>query len=132
MKDHRSNFEHLRIYHLSESLADLVWNIVSRWEWFARKTIGQQIVRAADSIGANIAEGVGRGTFADQRRFIFIARGSINETKHWLRRAWQRKLLDNKQTEELQRILQQLAPMLNAYINSLNRLNNSSYVPGND
>jgi four helix bundle protein len=82
----KSNFENLKIYQLAESLADHVWGIVIDWEIFERDTVGKQLVRAADSIGANIAEGVGRWGLQDQKRFIYIARGSLNETKHWLRR----------------------------------------------
>ena len=61
----RTNFENLEIYQLSERLADEVWNTVIGWNNFARNTVGKQLVRAADSIGANIAEGSGRGSFQD-------------------------------------------------------------------
>src|SRR5207253_9091107 len=89
----RASFEDLKVYNISEGLADEVWSIVSRWRIFARDTVGKQLVRAADSIGANIAEGTGRGSFQDNRRFIRIARGSLYESMHWLRRAYVRKLL---------------------------------------
>jgi hypothetical protein len=56
----RANFANLRIYQLSDKLADQVWHCVSHWNTFAQDTIGKQLVRAADSIGANIAEGSGR------------------------------------------------------------------------
>ena len=49
----RTHFETLRVYQLSETLADTVWNVVEKWPLFARDTVGKQIVRAADSIGAN-------------------------------------------------------------------------------
>jgi four helix bundle protein len=81
--------------------------------------VGKQLVRAADSIGANIAEGAGRGRFLDNRRLVRIARGSLNETKHWLRRSHKRKLLTAAQTAELKPIIEELAPMLNAYLNSI-------------
>ena len=84
----RTDFENLRVYNLSEQISDLIWEIVSEWERFARDTIGRQLVNAADSIGANIAEGTGRGSFADNKRFARIARGTIYEVKHWLRRAY--------------------------------------------
>ncbi|MBV9216298.1 MAG: four helix bundle protein, partial [Acidobacteria bacterium] len=56
----KSNFEKLRIYELSEAISDNLWDIATSWDAFARDTIDKQIVRSADSIGANIAEGVGR------------------------------------------------------------------------
>ena len=56
----RTNFEKLRVYRLSEKLADELWKIVMHWNYFARDTVGKQLVRAGDSIGANIAEGAGR------------------------------------------------------------------------
>ena len=79
----RSNFENLEVYQLSEKIADEVWRIVGTWDSLARDTVGKQLVRAAASIGANIAEGEGRGSFKDNQRFVRIARGSLNETKHW-------------------------------------------------
>lgn len=87
----------------------------------AKATVGRQLVRAADSVGANIAEGCGRGSYADNRRFARIARGSLYETKHWLRRAYARGLLTAVQTEQLREIVDELAPRLNAYINSIGR-----------
>jgi four helix bundle protein len=77
----RAYFEELRVYRQAEELADLVWDMVRRWPVFARDTVGIQLVKAADSIGANIAEGTGRGTFVDNRRFAQIGRGSLYETQ---------------------------------------------------
>ncbi len=48
-------FEDLRVYQLSEKLSDIVWHIVVKWPQFAKRTVGNQLVRSADSIGANIA-----------------------------------------------------------------------------
>src|SRR5262245_61692884 len=55
----RTNFENLRVYRLSEDIADRIWHLVMEWDYFARDTVGKQLVRAADSVGANIAEGDG-------------------------------------------------------------------------
>ena len=117
----RANFENLRIYELSERLADRVWNWVARWDNLARDTVGRQLVRAADSIGANIAEGSGRGSSQDYRRFLRMARGSLYETLHWLRRAYKRELITTKQTEELRLLLAELSPSLNAYLRSVSK-----------
>lgn len=117
----RTQFEKLEIYGLAEKLADAVWDTVSGWDAFARDTVGQQLQRAVDSIGANIAEGAGRGSTKDRRRFACIARGSLYETKHWLRRAYQRHLLDREQVEVLRPLIDELSPRLNAFIKALGR-----------
>ena len=118
----KTNFESLRVYQLSETLADEIWTIVMRWNVFARDTVGKQLVRAADSMGANIAEGTGRGTFVDNRRFVRIARGSLNETQHFLRRAYKRKLLSDKDIRALRPLVDELAPKLNAYLKSIGKM----------
>src|SRR5678815_4734832 len=87
----KSAFENLRVYQLSEKVADEIWDLVLGWNNFAKDTVGRQLVRAADSIGANIAEGTGRGSYQDNRRFVRTARSSLNETQHFLRRAFRRK-----------------------------------------
>ena len=115
----RTDFENLRVYNLSEQISDLTWDIVLRWERFARDTIGKQLVNAADSIGANIAEATGRGSFADNRRFARIARGSLYEVKHWLRRSYKRDLLTDEQVSNLQILINELTPKLSAYIRSI-------------
>jgi four helix bundle protein len=115
----KSNFENLRVYQLAEQLADLIWDMVMVWGNFARDTVGKQIVRAADSIGANISEGAGRGSYQDNRRFVRIARGSLNETRHWLRRAFKRKLLTEAQVDQLRPLVDELSPKLNAYLKSI-------------
>ena len=117
----RTDFENLRVYNLSEQLSDLIWDIVAGWERFARDTIGKQLVNAADSIGANIAEGTGRGSFADNRRFARIARGSLYEVKHWLRRSYKRNLLTEEQVANLQKMINELTPKLSAYIRSIGK-----------
>jgi four helix bundle protein len=116
----RTHFETLRVYQLSETLADTIWRIVEKWRPFARDTVGKQIVRAADSIGANIAEGTGKGMLPDHRRYVRVARGSLYETKHWLRRAYTRKLLTAAQVESLKTTLDELTRVLNGYLRSLN------------
>src|SRR2546426_6458138 len=115
----RTNFEKLQVYQLSEKVADSVWNIVVAWDAFARDTVGKQIVRAADSIGANIAEGSGRGSHQDNRRFVRIARGSLYETIHWLRRSYIRKLLSQSEVKALRVLVEELSPKLNAFLRSV-------------
>jgi len=117
----RTNFENLRVYRLSEELADEIWKIVFRWNAFAKDTVGKQIVRSADSIGANLAEGTGRHNFQDNQRFIKIARGSLNETQHFLRRAFKRNPLTPADVKKLKPLVDNLAPQLSSYLKSIGR-----------
>jgi len=115
----RTSFENLRVYQLAEKLADAIWVRVIAWPAFARATVGEQLVDAVDSIGANISEGTGRGSYRENRRFIRIARGSLYETKHFLRRAFRRRLMTTEQTQIIAPMIEELAPSLNAYLNSI-------------
>lgn len=121
-------FEDLKVYQLSEEIADCIWDICMAWDDFAKSTVGKQVVRSADSIGANMAEGHGRGSFQDNRRFIRIARGSLNETKHWLRRAHRRGLLSPEQVTTLKPLLNKLPPRLNAYLRSIGPTNDKGQL----
>ncbi len=116
-----TGFENLDVYRLSEVIADSIWDLVVAREPFARDAVGKQLVRAADSIGANIAEGTGRGTYKDNCHFARIGRGSLNETRHFLRRAYRRRLLTDEQIQKLQPLVSELGPRLNAYIKSIAR-----------
>jgi len=115
----RTGFENLRVYQLAEEITDILWEVVLKWDSFPKSTIGKQLVNSADSIGANIAEGTGRGSFADNRRFAKIARGSLFEVKHWLRRSYKRKLLSETEVNSLQKLIGELTPKLSAYIKSI-------------
>ncbi len=119
----KTNFENLEIYQLSEKLADEIWSIVFEWNHLAQDTVGKQLIRSTDSIGANIAEESGRGTDKDYSRFLKISRGSLYETRHWLRRAYKRKLLVQTQINGLSLIINELTPKLNAYIRSIGTFN---------
>jgi four helix bundle protein len=110
------NFRDLEVYQRAVTLADKVHRDVSSWPSFERWTLGTQLVRAADSIGANLAEAGGRRSLGDERRFVLIARGSAFETEHWLERAVARHLpVRPALVDDAGRV----ARMLNALANAL-------------
>lgn len=89
---------------------------MAKWDRFARDTVGKQLVRSADSIGANIAEGYGRHHPKDVRNFLFIARASGQEMKFWLRRAGTRRLLQEVVLNGLLEENDKLTRQMNAFI----------------
>jgi len=93
--------EDLNVYNMAMEIAEQVWNIVIKWDYFAKDTVGKQWVKAIDSVGANISEGFGRNTYKDSRAFYYIARGSLYESKTWLDKAKNRNLI----SEEYQTLL---------------------------
>lgn len=117
----KTKFEDLEIYKLSEKLSDEVWDMVIKWEYFPKTTLGIQLVNAADGVGSNIAEGSGKGSYIDFRRYVKISRGSLYETKHWLRRAHARKLMSQQETDKIKPLIDELLSRLNAFINYLSK-----------
>jgi four helix bundle protein len=108
-----ASFKRLSVYRRACSLADAVRLAVITWDSFDRWTSGVQLVRSADSIAANIAEAYGRERAADQRRFLYVARGSLLETEHWIGRARARRLPCGSASESE---LAELGRMLNGLI----------------
>lgn len=115
------NIKNLEIYRLSLELSNHVYSFVSKWDSFGKRTIGEQLVRSTDSIGANLAEGFGRFHFKENRLFCYYARGSLEETKHWLRLAIKRNLISEDYLSHIEPILVKLSPRLNAYIKSIGK-----------
>ncbi len=114
-----SMYEKLEVFKLAIKLADEIWEAVILWDNFFKNTIGNQLVRAADSIGANITEDLGRGSYLENRRFFKISRGSLFEVKHFLHQAYKRPLLNEGSAKRIQQIQEELTPKLSAYINYL-------------
>jgi four helix bundle protein len=78
------DYRGLRAYQLALELAVEVHARTRQWPSYERWSIGGQLVRAAGSIGANIAEAEGRWHAKDRMRFLVMARGSLFETRHWI------------------------------------------------
>jgi len=107
------------VYRLAERLSDMVWEAYDSWDFKAQRTMGIQMIRSSDSIAANIAEGYGRYSPADRKRFYRYARGSFEETKAWLRKAIRRGVIPNDVgTEQFAGVIDELGPKLNAFINT--------------
>jgi four helix bundle protein len=105
---------------MAEELADKIWYICIKWDYFAKETIGKQMVQAADSISSNLAEGHGRFHFKDRLNFCYFARGSLEETKSWLLKAERRGLMQI-QDSGIKELIEVLPKKLNAYIGSIKR-----------
>jgi four helix bundle protein len=87
-----SRYRDLDAFKRAASLADELHRFVRAWPQLDQKGMGDQLLRCADSIGANIAEASGRWTKLERRRFLINARGSLYELEYWIDRAASRSL----------------------------------------
>lgn len=81
-------------YKIALKLNNYVWDIIVKWDYFAKDTVGKQFVRAIDSISANIAEGFGRYSKKDKIKFFRYSFGSLYESLDWNEKSHIRKLLN--------------------------------------
>ena len=117
----RKDINSLEIYKLSMEVGRQAYEIAKGWSAIHRYTISYQLIRAVDSIAANISEGYGRFHYKEQRQFCYIARGSIYETNTWLTKAKERIPEDKIQIEKLLCNIHILLKRLNAYINYIEK-----------
>lgn len=118
--------EELEVYQLSMEFGENIWDIAINWSFLAQDTIGKQMIRSSDSIAANIAEGYGRFHYKENKQFCYYSRGSVLETKTWLRKANSRKLITEDQHSLFITKLETIHIKLNAYIKSIGK---QSLVP---
>jgi four helix bundle protein len=74
-----SNYRKLIVWQKARELAECVYRETQQFPKVEIFGLTQQMRRAAISILSNIAEGQGRYTRRDCRRFLLIARGSATE-----------------------------------------------------
>lgn len=104
------------VYKRAFKLSNYIWEIVLKWNWFSKKTVGTQYARAVDSISAIIAEGFGRHFKKDKVHFYRMARGSVVESLDWTQKSKIRKLLTDEQYKHILRKLKELPKEINSLI----------------
>jgi four helix bundle protein len=111
----------LQIYRLAMELGGDVYDIVSKWDYFSKETVGKQLERPADSVAANISEGFGRYHFKEAKNFSYYARGSLHETKTWLTKAHSRILIEGNKYQEFIKNIDTIGIKLNNYIKTIGK-----------
>ena len=86
-----------------------------------KKILGNQFIRALDSISANIAEGYGRYHYLDRIKFYYNSRGSLLETLHWTNLLLERKIGSKDKLKNLNNLLNKVHFKLNRFIKSIRK-----------
>jgi four helix bundle protein len=103
-------------YRIAFHLSNYVWDALVVWDFLARNTIGQQFIRAVDSISANIAEGFGRFYKREKIVFYRYSKGSVSESLDWNQKAKVRNLISEEQYTHIFTELNRLPKSINSLI----------------
>ncbi|HEY3783355.1 MAG TPA: four helix bundle protein, partial [Fimbriimonadaceae bacterium] len=116
MSGSHTAIEETELFKRFVEVSDQVWHLCREWDRFAQATIGSQLSRALDSIGANLVEGDGRYSEQDAIHFFVIARGSAREASYWIDRAVVRSLIQKANGEAFKESLNHSTRALNNLI----------------
>ncbi len=97
MEKNYLTIEKISSYQKSFDLSNEIWEVVIKWDYFAKDTVGKQFVRSIDSVSANIAEGFGRYSKKDKVKFYRISLASLEESCDWLNKSKARDLISENE-----------------------------------
>lgn len=115
MKDFRS----LKVWEKAHALTLAIYKSTEQFPKQELYALTNQIQRAAVSIPANIAEGCGKDSDAELKRYFSIAMGSSSELEYLLLLARDLGYLQANTYQSIQTDLIETRKMLNAFIQKL-------------
>lgn len=115
------NFRKLIAWQKADDLAVKIYEVTGRFPADERFGVISQVRRAGVSVAANIAEGCGRETVVDFRRFLHQARGSVHEAEYYIHLSGRLGYLHSSEQEALASQGSEVAKILQGFIHSLDR-----------
>jgi four helix bundle protein len=114
-------FEQLQFYRDNLQLVKAAYRLAVTLPDFERFNLADQMRRAATSVALNIAEGYGRYHYLDRLRFLYIARGSLNELLSAFIVAEQLGYCDSQQLDWVRNLKETIERQLNGYVRSVRK-----------
>lgn len=111
----------LEIYKEAIEIGNWAWEVFSFLPKELKYNIGDQLIRSADSVGANIAEGYGRYHYKDSMKFYYNARASLSEVRFWVNRLEARKLIEKEESVRINSLIHNEYIKINNFISYLKR-----------
>ena len=111
-----ADVNNLKIYGIAKEIELDIRNLTKKFPAEERYCLVTQLRKAANSVGANIAEGAGRETKPDFRRFLANSRGSLKEIMHHLEISKSDKIITEMDFINLSSKIDQLGKMLTGFI----------------
>lgn len=115
------DFTDLEVYQLSLDLSLNVYKLVNNFPSDERFGLIDQLKRCSSSVGANIAEGFGRYHKKDFIKFLYNARGSLNETRHFMILSEKLHYIKDSELQSIEQDIKNLGIKLNNLIKSIYR-----------
>ena len=115
----QNNLDNLVIFQKAKLISDLAWEIVELLPGKEKHPAGNQFIRSADSVAANIAEGYGRHSWKDKAYYIVVARASLNEANNWRRTIARRYPIPDSINITLEKTMKDESYRINKYLKYL-------------
>jgi four helix bundle protein len=119
-----NDFRDLKLWEKAHQLTLTVYQVSADFPKDEVYGLTSQLRRACVSIGANLAEGCGRGSDLDFARFLQIAMGLASETEYHLLLVHDLGFLSDERYEELNETIQEIKRML---VSLITKLRSKSY-----
>lgn len=116
-----NNFRKLKIWDRSVELATVIYDITKNYPKVEMYGIVSQMRRSVVSISSNIAEGAGRQSKKEFKRFLNIAKGSSYELETQLTISKNLGFITQDQFDDIIESLVELHKMIHSLINTLNK-----------
>lgn len=115
------SYKELEVWQKPKTLAVSVYKTTETMPRTEQFGLTAQMLRAATSVAANIAEGWGRGSTLEYIHFLLISRASLMELETHLIIAEELHYVRREQLETHQKMIESIGQMLNRLIQSLRK-----------
>ncbi len=113
------NFQELSIWQKSHLLTLKIYSSTHNFPKDEMFGIISQMRRSSSSVPTNIAEGCGRNSNAEMKRFLIIATGSLSELEYQLILSKDLLYLSETSSKDLQNELIEIRKMIYSFIKNL-------------
>ncbi|SEA05813.1 four helix bundle protein [Psychroflexus halocasei] len=118
------NYKELKIWQKSIDLVENVFQLIRELPLSEKYGLIDQIKRSAISVPSNIAEGAGRNSNKDFRRFLSISKGSLNELNTQLIISNRLNFIDNDKLNQLEKDINEIQKIIYKFNQNLESKNN--------
>ena len=116
-----NNWKELKVWKKAHEMVIKIYGVTKTFPPEEIYRLVDQICRSASSVPANIVEGQSRNTTKEYLKFLYNARGSLEETRYHLLLSRDLGYLDLKRYDDLEKGFTEVSLMLNALIKSMKR-----------